>query len=341
MLSNLPRRAFEFARTTARKRRAERRIPDAEWRDICRRAEVPLDRVVLHEDLSLSILLSKTSLRLPKTVAGLDVLPAWRFLDEMDRNTHCSMTWDIGRDALRVVCDGAEYIAEGYEEVYILSELYLAGDYDFMLSGDGVVVDVGANVGFTSIFLASLNPRLRVEGFEPLKLNYEKALRNVAVNPGMEQRVRLFNYGLFSEDGSQTITSPVGHRGMSSIVFDRRESADTQVQVESVSMRRGSDVLREVGERNPGCRIAMKVDCEGSEYAIFQDLVDSGALSAVDFVVMEWHRLSNRPAAVDSLRELLLANGFHVYFRGRLQPTLQVGMAVAFRAPVSPVTSGN
>jgi FkbM family methyltransferase len=275
----------------------------------------------------------------------MDMLRAHDMLAQLDRDVRCDLQWDAQRDALLVEHLGARYYADCFEEVYILLELLLYGDYDLAPHGDCILLDVGANVGFTSIFLATQQPGLLVEGFEPLRLNYEKALRNFRDNPSIGARVSIFNEGLYSQDGEMEISSASGHRGMSSVVFDRSEFAHLDAVREPVRLRRASTIVNEVKDRHPGRRIVVKMDCEGSEYAIFEELCASKAMDAIDFVIMEWHRPSADPGAVDGLRDLLRAAGFHTYFRGRLQVRDSVGMAVAFKAPVlgrdlSPIPPG-
>jgi FkbM family methyltransferase len=332
MTRPIGRRVFEYLRTSVRNRRAAHRIPDDEWREASVKAGIPLERIALHRDHSLSLTLEKSTLRLPKTASGLAALSAYALLCGLDRLTQCRLAWDQGGNRLSVRWGRAVYFADCYEELYILSELYCAGDYDFVPSGPSVVIDVGANVGFTSIFLADSNPDLIVEGYEPLRVNFEKAERNLAANPHIVGRVSFMNVGLFAEDGVQTMTSGMGHRGMSSIVLDRRISGVEQVETVTVKVRRASDVVRSVAQRHPGRRVAMKMDCEGSEYAILEELGRSEALRLIDFVVMEWHRLSEDAREVEGLRDLFVAQGYHVYVRGRIQEKPSVGMFIAFKA---------
>lgn len=333
MLKNVPRQLFEYARKKVRERRARRHIQDDDWRNACLAAGIPLNMVFVHNDHHfLSVRLGKTTLQLPRAESASSILGAYKILCELDRHTDCAIAWDDERDCLVVAWGKTNYFADCYEELYILSELFLAGDYDFTPSGPSVVLDVGANVGFTSIFLADSNPDMIVEAYEPLKLNCSKAILNLHANEHIAGRVTFLNCGLFSKEGIQTITSEVGNRGMSSLVFDRRLTGKGKVDVESVCVKRASDVVRGVSERYPGRAVVMKMDCEGSEYPIISELVQSGALSLIDFIVMEWHRLSEHGREVESLREQLTQNGYHLYMRGRRQSKVSVGMAVAFKA---------
>ena len=329
----LLRRAFDSVQAAARSVRARLLVPDRAWREACTRHGVPLDRVRLESDGSLSVRFDRATLAFPPTPGAQAVVGAYAALRDLDAFTDCLLAWDRKRDGLRLAWGTATYFADCVEEVNILTELYLAGDYDLWPAGPAVVVDVGANVGFTSIFLADSNPGLMVEGYEPLRLSYEKAVRNLEENPHLGGRVRLFPCGLFSEDGEKTIVSAAGSRGMSTIVPGNLRDARTgSVETERVTVKRASEVVREVQRRHPGRQVVLKVDCEGSEYAIFGELERSGALAGIAGVVMEWHRLEDGGREIEALRDLLVAGGFHVCLRGRTQHRLPTGMAVAFRA---------
>ena len=331
---NIVRQIFEYSRTAWRAKRARAHVPDELWRRVCTRYEIPLGKIKYKNNEVLSVTFAKTTVDFPKTSEAMSVVSAYKLLCELDAHTACEMSWDQSRNSLKLAWGRAIYFADCHEEIYILSELYFVGDYDLTPCGECVIVDVGANVGFTSIFLADANPTLVVEGYEPLKLNFDKAERNLIINPHVANRVNFFNYGLFDADGIQVISSEVGNRGMSSIVLDRTSTATGYVQSESVKVVRASAVVRSVSKRHPGRRIAMKMDCEGSEYAIFGELAESGDLHLIDFVVMEWHRLTPTGREIDGLRDLLEKNGFHLYVRGRLQTLSSAGMAVAFRVPI-------
>lgn len=243
------------------------------------------------------------------------------------------MSWHPKRDGLLLRWGNACYLARCFEEIYILTEIYLTGDYDVMPVSPSVVVDVGANVGFSAIFLANENADMIVEGYEPVPLNHRQACVNLELNPQIANRISFFNLGLFSSEGIQTITSEVNNRGMSSVVLDRRLTRGGTVEEIEVKMRLASDVVRDVRARYPLRHLVVKMDCEGSEYEIFDELAASGALALIDLFVMEWHRLSASNAEIEHLRNLLVSNGFHVYSRGRLQSKVSVGMAVACRMP--------
>jgi FkbM family methyltransferase len=321
---------LHWARRGLRKWRIRHHINDAEWRPICRESKIPLDKIELTADGKLSLRLQKTSIRFSKTPAAFQILSSYPILHEIEAYTDCKVSWSDEKDSLILIWDGATYLADNPEEIYILREIYLSGDYDFASADSSVVIDVGANVGFTSIFLADANPDVIIVACEPIELNFKKALRNFAENPHLSNRITLHNIGLFSEDGERMITSGVGERGRSSMVIDRSYDSHTVTENIPVKVRRASGFIRMVRELYPDRRIIVKMDCEGSEYNILRNLKNDGALNLISAFMMEWHNVGGGDNAT-FIREFFMHSGFDVYTRGRNQFKDSVGIAYAFR----------
>jgi len=330
MSANTIRHLLNWTRGLVRARREKRYIPDEDWRHVCRRNFIPFDRVRLTSDGGLLLHFEHTSIEFPKTPAAFRLMAGYSLLHDLEANTSCRLVWDEQKNMLSLNWGNATYLADDFEELYILREIYFSGDYDFTPAGSTVVVDVGANVGFTSIFLADANPELMVVACEPVPENYAKALKNLAANPLLSERISFYNFGLFSEDGNKTILSQVGNRVRSSIVMDRSHDAPGKTESIPIEVRRASSFIKEVGEMNPGRRIVIKMDCEGSEYHILRNLEADGVLGMVSGFLMEWHKLDGQDDAT-FIRGFLKRTGFDVCMLGRLQSKYDVGMAYAFR----------
>ncbi|MDT7834496.1 FkbM family methyltransferase [Aquabacterium sp. OR-4] len=63
------------------------------------------------------------------------------------------------------------------------------------------ILDVGANIGWYSVRMASRLPETRIHAFEPLPTTYRYLQRNVAEN-GLGARVSTYNYGLSEDSGA-------------------------------------------------------------------------------------------------------------------------------------------
>lgn len=136
-----------------------------------------------------------------------------------------------------------------------------------------IVLDVGTNIGAYSTRVSSLVKC--VYGFEPLKDNYELALKNL--NRNNIKNVKLQNVALIGTDDNKVdfYLNKGKNKGSHTILPTR--GRDHIV----VSARRFSDVLSETKATK------IKMDIEGAEWDILsKDQID---WSTVDALVMEWH----------------------------------------------------
>jgi FkbM family methyltransferase len=325
------RRVFNWLINYKRKVEINIHIADKEWREVCYKGSIPLNNVKLTVDNSLLLNLSNQQVIFPKNKASFALLVAYFRLNQLVVFTNCQISWDKNHESLALCWDNAIYLADNAEELDILYEIYMLGDYDYSSHISTVIVDIGANVGFTSIFLAETNKDIVIEACEPLKVNYEKALRNISQNSHLFQRINLHNFGLFSENGEQIIYTEQQNRGRSSIVIDRTLEPIGTVEKITIDVRRASSFVNEVKNRYPERKIVIKIDCEGSEYAILRNLQEDDVLRFINGFMMEWHTILDSQFNANYIRNFLADAGFSVYIRGRFQCNSTIGMAYAFK----------
>jgi len=98
-------------------------------------------------------------------------------------------------DVRRIQRDGINYeidLSEGIE-----LSLFLFGNFQKHVSQnkfihipkDGIIFDIGANVGLMSLQFAKLVPQGRVYSFEPTHYAYQRLLKNISLNPELVKRI--------------------------------------------------------------------------------------------------------------------------------------------------------
>lgn len=128
------------------------------------------------------------------------------------------------------------------------------------------VIDVGANVGFFTVFAASRLTTGRVLSAEPGKAVFERLSANVAHN-GVSARVILFKGLVSSENGEGTINTTVGKEEYSSsVAFANPATVGLQVVAERVPMRTLDDLVNE-HKLSPS---VIKIDVEGAEALVLE-----------------------------------------------------------------------
>lgn len=190
------------------------------------------------------------------------------------------------------------------EFLYIAKEVMIEGDYDFDVSGqDFIMIDIGLNVGITSLWTARKPCIRKVYGFEPFGPTFRSALLNLKANPQLSAKIEAFNFGLSNADKAVEVRYLPSSPGVMSTVWDKFHDHE-ELAVEQVELREAAAVLRPILKSHTE-RVFMKMDCEGAELEIIPHLHETGILKQVDFLVLEWHRQDPQP-----LVDLLTQNGF-------------------------------
>ena len=90
------------------------------------------------------------------------------------------------------------------EECGIFAEEFCEYPYEFKNMENGkIILDIGSNVGDTALDFASKG--LTVYGFEPVKELYELSLKNVGLNPHLNDKINIFNYAVSYKKGTISI----------------------------------------------------------------------------------------------------------------------------------------
>jgi len=136
------------------------------------------------------------------------------------------------------------------------------------------VVDLGANVGYSCIFLANRFPHAFIAAFEPHPDHAALARKNFRLNHGLAGRIELFERAAGIADGLKYLTNA----GVRSTIQVSPEAGSLPIVV--------VDILEAL--RRAPCDL-LKIDIEGSEYEILEDRRFHSSLARV--VVVEWHHV--------------------------------------------------
>lgn len=177
------------------------------------------------------------------------------------------------------------------QELLIIREVYLEGIYQFVSRKKFIALDIGMNVGFSSLFFANDPLCEKVFGFEPFVPTYKQAKSNISLNPAVQGKIVPLNYGLSDNNGSLEVNYSPSIRGSMSVDYwpDYAEGMQ-DVGKEQIQIRDVKEVFDELGLGKPSDKMVIaKIDCEGAEYAILDRLAEVGYLGHIDVIMMEWH----------------------------------------------------
>lgn len=143
-----------------------------------------------------------------------------------------------------------------------------------------VILDIGCNIGASTIYFHQQFPDAKIFGFEPHPDTFRVLQKNVADLPG----VSVFNYGLGASKQRLTVQADQVNFGAFNTRGEFKDRGYPAVPIEC-DIRRLDDVLRELGITQVDL---MKIDCEGSEGDVFSTLTGP-ILDNCQWIVGEFH----------------------------------------------------
>ena len=142
-----------------------------------------------------------------------------------------------------------------------------------------VILDIGGNIGTTSVYYSNIFPLAKIFTFEPVPSNYVLLEKNTS---GLEN-VKIFNVGLSNEDKVAMMFSCEDSDNTGGFsLFDLEVDTSTK---QEVVIKKASSFLAEIGV---GKVDLIKIDTEGSEYDILTAM-DDEMLSGVRWIIGELH----------------------------------------------------
>lgn len=185
-----------------------------------------------------------------------------------------------------------------FEDIFIQQSYFL-----YTLKKRPFIIDCGSNIGMTILFFKKLFPLSRIIGFEPDKNNFLILSKNIKKNN--LKNVKLFNTAVSNKEDiidffsvrdtkSFTINTQINN-------FHRKDIVNIKNSVKSVVL--SNYISKKVD--------FLKLDIEGAEYLVMNEISSKNKLKYVDQIAMEFHH--NIHSEEDNLPNMLLLlkkNGF-------------------------------
>jgi FkbM family methyltransferase len=170
--------------------------------------------------------------------------------------------------------------------------------------------DIGANMGFYSLALASINSEVQVKSFEPQPEIYSIFSKNVSLNQ-LEPQIKIYNYGLGSKEDKLKMYIPAftGSGGGSFADLHTEEGAAEEVFVPVQSLDKLVPPYSNID--------LMKIDVEGFEFEAIAgalELIGSSKPTIIIELLRKWMKpFGRQPQDVINLLNPL---GYMVYSIG-------------------------
>lgn len=170
-----------------------------------------------------------------------------------------------------------QFAEELYDDPYKLRDLNLR-------PGE-VFVDVGANVGFVSVFVAKKYPDARIIAFEPAPETFKALERNLALN-GIGN-VTAINKAVNADGRDLELFVLAGNSGASGAFYNDAVRSRMTNNGQGFTARTPATTLEQIFETHgiDRCQV-LKLDCEGAEFEILEQTT---MLERIDRIIMEMH----------------------------------------------------
>lgn len=175
-------------------------------------------------------------------------------------------------------------------DLQVFTNVWLNEEYKFSgfnINDNDTIIDIGAHIGLFAIFASQFSKGGKILSFEPVSSNYKLLLENIELNK--ISIAHLFNLAVYNKQKEIKIFLNDDDAGHSII----RASLNFEI-VKTVSLMK----IMEMNNINV-CNY-LKLDCEGAEFEILEELPDS-FFSRIEKIVMEYHIFENN---IESLMQL-------------------------------------
>lgn len=225
----------------------------------------------------------------------------WKFIEN-------NINISFSEKEIFVNVTGLKIKIETVEDWYIINEIFIENIYNVRIPGDYILIDVGMNIGITSLYFSTKDFIKKTYSFEPVKLTYEAAIENFQLNEVTAKKITPFNYGLGSSNRTNEVLFDRNNKGKTSIINQNVNPDAKHIRIE---IRNVVDEFLKIIDENPEINdIILKLDCEGAEYEILQELHKHRLLDRIRVVLLEWHKIEKVNMTVNDIIELFEKNSF-------------------------------
>jgi FkbM family methyltransferase len=182
---------------------------------------------------------------------------------------------------------------------YTIKEIFARNGYSvpaLYQFKDFIVFDVGMNRGYSALKFANFDSCKAVYGFEIDNDTYNFALENFNLNPRISHKIKPYNFGLSDEENEVDIYSLPGCDGITTTrleftdIHGEWKSGKKEMKIKKAKVKSAGSFLSDIIQNeNINSKIVLKIDTEGAEDKIIDDLIRKGVLDKVDLIMGEIH----------------------------------------------------
>ncbi len=197
---------------------------------------------------------------------------------------------------------------------YLYREIFARQHYYFRAESEApLILDCGANVGMASLYFKWLYPRSHVLAFEPDPATFQLLQTNVARNA---LDIEMYNFALWDNDVEVDFFVDPSNPGNLSMSTEVSRLKGEAIKVQG----------RKLSQFIQGTVDFVKLDVEGAEHRVINDLVQTEKIKFIRQMVIEYHhRIGFQKSCLAEFLLLLEEAGFEYQIHAALYPVTSKG----------------
>lgn len=184
----------------------------------------------------------------------------------------------------------------GPEYLHGLHEIFLENIYNQKLPENAYILDCGAHIGLSVIYLKSICPSAHIVCFEPDKKNFDLLQKNISSHA--LKNIDAKNEAVWNEN---TMLNFLQEGNMSSKIDTL--NANNTVKIKATRLK---DYLNKKID-------FLKLDIEGAEYKVVKDIEEN--LNQVDRMFIEYHGAFSQNNELVEIFKIISNAGFEFYIK--------------------------
>lgn len=203
-------------------------------------------------------------------------------------NEDLELFYFLTRQNVRVCTDRNFWMLAGVfgKECYSPVPYHITTDY--------IVIDFGMNRAYASLYFASDSNCKKVYGFEPCKSTFDFAIYNINMNPELAKKIECLNVGVASKEDTVTLYKLKDHDESATLDIGQIKLLNQNIKTddifkETIKTKKSSDVVREIFTIHRDKKIVLKIDIEGMEEEVLNDIYENNLIDSFDMIIGEVH----------------------------------------------------
>ena len=190
----------------------------------------------------------------------------------------------------------AFYFYSATELLHGLQEIFIDGVYKQELSGKPYIIDCGANIGMSVVYMKELFPAAEIIAFEPDETNFDL----------LEKNIRSFGYTGVS------LQKEAVWKENATLLFSNNSSMSSKIEMNNNSNTKEVKAIRLKDLLNRQVDF-LKIDIEGAENIVLADIAEN--LHFVKNMFLEYHGTFEENKELVKMINFINDAGFNFYIK--------------------------